>query len=393
MVLLICKEHRRALLLERLYFYFGESVEFKWHYDLPKFYNRESVVLIDGYDFVKKHLFMMNSPFYNISEESNHLSAWEWHRALNFYSKRYVTGQILNNGGIKVQNLTSLLFHKNQIYLAIFLSVLFRFLVLRKLFFVRKEVGRIPLVADSYDDVYVFGTGESLKNFKVIDSNAAVIVCNTIVKNKALFTNLKPNVMVAGDALYHFSDELFSRKFQKDLKECLDQMPRTQFIYPQIFESFMLRTYAGANKGQLHSLPVLTEKKMTSIQRSGSLPRLGNSFNLLSFPIATFIARKNIFFIGYDGKSKTAKNFWKNNEDTFYSKEAEALLEKNKAFRKLFLDNQNYSQKVFGDKLEERMAEVEKTGINLVSLFPSNTEPFNKRYYGNQLDSYRSNET
>lgn len=385
MVLLICKEHRKALLLARLYFYFGETIEWKWSCEVPKRYKSESVILIDGHEFMKKHLFMMNSPFYNISEESNHLSAWEWHRAINYYSKRYVTGQRLNKIGIKIQSMTSLFFFKNLVYPAILFSVLFRFFTLRKLFFVQKNSGVNPLLADSYSDVYLFGTGESIKKFNVeeMDSDAAVIVCNTVVKNKDLFERLRPNVMVAGDALYHFSDEQFSRMFQADLRERLNEMPSTLFIYPQIFESFMLRTYSGVNKDQLQSLPVLTEKKMTAIRRSTSLPRYGNSFNLLSFPIATYIAKKNIFFIGYDGKSKTAKNFWKNDEDTFYSKEAEELLEKNVAFRKVFLENQHYSQKVFGAKLESRLGEVEKTGINLVSLFPSNTEPFNKRYYEN----------
>jgi len=382
-VILICKEHRKAVLLRRLYFYFGDKVEWKWYDKVPNRFICESVVLVDGKEFMKGNYFVMNSPFYNVCEESNPLSAWEWHRALSFYLERYVTGQKLNKKGLQIQRLTSSLFLKNHIFLATLISLLFRYLVLRKILFVVEENSPSFFQPNSFNDVYVLGTGESIKKFDTdnIDNDAAVIVCNTIVKNKPLFTKLNPTIVVAGDALYHFSDELFSRNFQDDLQICLNDNPDTIFIYPQVFECFMVRTFGGSNCSQLKGIPILNEKKVDSLRRSFSLPRYGNSFNLLSFPVAKYLVRNNIYFVGYDGKGKEDENFWKNQEDIFYTEEANILLENNKAFRKHFLETQNYSKRVFGDGLESRMNKVEKSGINLVTLFPSYTDAFKKRYH------------
>src|SRR5207249_2625156 len=76
---------------------------------------------------------------------------------------------------------------------------------------------------------YIFGTGPSLEKARTMDfEDGYRIVCNTICKDRDFFEHLKPHILVAGDAQYHFSDTRHAQAFQRDLEQ---RMEESEFVF------------------------------------------------------------------------------------------------------------------------------------------------------------------
>ena len=63
---------------------------------------------------------------------------------------------------------------------------------------------------------YVFGTGPSLDRAMEFDYRGGFrVVCNSIVKNKALLNHIKPHLLTFGDPMFHFSPCRYAATFRQ----------------------------------------------------------------------------------------------------------------------------------------------------------------------------------
>ena len=229
---------------------------------------------------------------------------------------------------------------------------------------------------------YIFGTGPSLDKAIEHDwSDGYRIVCNTIVKNKKMWDHISPHIIVAGDALYHFSDEKFASNFRKDLQLRLHESPKCLFVYPSIFDGIIRRT-TEISPDQLVPIPLGRQFDIHHTIERFELPSLGNVLGLLLLPLASYLS-KYVYLWGFDGRSPSDSLFWKNSPKQHYSEDVEELRVHHPAFYSFFCpehDQYFYEKLNFGDRLEKSLCRAEKEGWIYNMLHFSWTSTLNKRF-------------
>ena len=105
------------------------------------------------------------------------------------------------------------------------------------------------------------------------------------------------------------------------------------------FHSFLSERLSNF-KDKLIPIPVQNKTSFNySFDESFTLPQLGNSLNLLSFPVAINLS-KDINLWGYDGKGPDDNDFWKNSNENFYQELVDELKLIHPSFFKYFLNEQ-----------------------------------------------------
>lgn len=239
-------------------------------------------------------------------------------------------------------------------------------------------------LARKKDRVYVFGTGPSLeaareRNF----SDGHVIVCNTIVRDAALWHHLNPDFIVAGDAIYHFGHTSHARAFRADLKKRLaESQGRTWFVYPDLFDAIVDREF-GEVKNTLIPIPFGKHSDIgVSLSQRFELPvGLGNVLNVLLLPLACTLSR-SVWLWGFDGRAPSDKLFWSNSNRHAYLEHVDELKGEHPAFFEQLVpkgQESSYVKKVHGEALEERLARAEAEGFEFVMMHFTWTETLDKR--------------
>ena len=230
---------------------------------------------------------------------------------------------------------------------------------------------------------YVFGTGPSLAKAIERDWHDGIrIVCNTIVRDRELWEHLDPDLIVAGDAIYHFGFTDFAKAFRKDLRLRLESSPRTSFIYPSQFDVIVQREF-GHLKEQLITIPLGTHLNIhQSFDETFEMPGIGNILNLLLLPVACNLSR-DIGLWGFDGRAPDDKLFWANSSKHSYSE----LLPTLQAAHPGFFDHnvpkndpEKYIRMVHGDVLERSLTLAEEAGWTFKMLHHSWTPTLAKRH-------------
>lgn len=284
---------------------------------------------------------------FNVDAKLCHVAAWSWHRLLSFYFLEKIQDSIDSKKAYQ------------------------KFL---------------PIKANlsSYSKCYVFGTGPSLIHCMDCDfSDGIRIACNTMVKSDALWGHLKPQLVVAGDAIHHFSAADYACNFRKDLKKRLIEDVSLVFMYPSDFHVFVSREFVGLERQLIPMGNSGHEDPFT--QFSGKLVKAANEnvLTMLQIPLAANLS-KCIYFLGFDGRGKTDTGFWKSSDEYNYINDMPQMREYYPAFFYYYLemskDKDSYVKKVHGNALENAMQLAEKNGYFLYSLAPSNTATFQKRY-------------
>lgn len=229
---------------------------------------------------------------------------------------------------------------------------------------------------------YLFGTGNSLNNIREFNfQDGYIIVCNTIVKNKDTWNYLKPDIIVAADALYHFSDSTFAKKFRNDLLMRFKENNEFLFVYPIIFHNFIMNTFKEF-ENRLIPIGIGNHTNFKHLATSNfKFPNLGNVINYL-VPIGMTFS-KEIYLIGFDGRAPEDSDFWKNSDLHFYQQDVDELKKLHPAFFDFHIPvgNENkYHTNYHGDLLEENFVKAELKGWKFLSLNKSNTLPIQKRY-------------
>jgi hypothetical protein len=310
-----------------------------FHFFISLLFNRNIKLL--GDDLKVPGLY--NAMLYNVDYKRNHHDAWVWHTVLfESFDDIYESEPFYKD---------KLFFHLDQ-------------------------------NSANIDSCHLFGTGPSLLFAKEFNyDNSYRIVCNTIVKDKALWHFIKPNLIVAGDALYHYSDSDFAKCFRRDLKERLFESPDTFFVFPKLYFPFLLGEFKEL-ENQLIPIALHNSENIQNLRECFKLPSLGNVLNLLLLPIGISLS-KEIFLLGFDGKAPGDDFFWKNPSNLFYEEEFKSLVDDHPQFFNYYVpksDPTKYVKTVHGDLLETELTKFENMGYNFTLLKPSFTPTLNKRY-------------
>ena len=293
-----------------------------------------------GFCISNASLFEKYFLWYNIDPFINHIDAWKFHEILN---KKKKSNLNINNNKFKDLISNYKIKHKS----------------------------------------YLFGTGSSLR-FAINENyeDGYIIVCNTIVKDKELWNHLKPDIIVAADALYHYSDSLFAQKFRNDLVLRFTEVSNTFLILPHQFEYFAKKNMPTISHRIIGIPTGNSNTPIVNLINDFRLPLLGNVLNLLMLPLSITLS-KNIFFIGFDGRSPNDKNFWKNSDKHFYNDLVDDLKKNHPAFFNYFIPKgkeEEYVKKVHGEDLDKFLTTAESEGYYFKSMYFSYTPALFKRY-------------
>jgi hypothetical protein len=231
--------------------------------------------------------------------------------------------------------------------------------------------------------VYAFGTGPSLassmdRSFR----DGYVIVCNTIVRDRALWEHLHPDFVVAGDAIYHFGHTEHATAFRADLHERLRESRDTvTFVYPELFDAIVRHEFHDVEH-LLVPVPFGRRREAAySLVERFELPPLSNVLNILLLPLAATLSRE-IGLWGFDGRAPKDTFFWANSSRQSYPEHMPALRTEHPAFFGHFVPAGNeakYAETVHGDMLEALLSSGEKLGFRYTMLHWTWTATLQKR--------------
>jgi hypothetical protein len=229
---------------------------------------------------------------------------------------------------------------------------------------------------------YVFGTGASLERAGARNwSDGYRIVCNTIVRDAALWHHIKPHIIVAGDAIYHFGHTAFAHAFRRDLEARMYESD-TLFVYPAIFDPVVRAQLAPEIHARCIPMPLGGGKRVHSdLTETFELPAFGNVLLLLLLPLACTLSR-TVCLWGFDGRAPTDKYFWTNSSQHTYGEHFNTLLEAHPAFFDHYVpksDPNKYVRTVHGDVLETGLQAAEAEGWEFRMLHESWTGALAKR--------------
>lgn len=239
-----------------------------------------------------------------------------------------------------------------------------------------------------FDRAYVFGTGPSLSRAGEREwSDGFRIVCNTIVRDQELFNHIDPHLIVAGDAVYHYSHTLFSKEFRKDLLARMTENQGLYFVYPEIFDVIVQNEFSRFGD-RLVPIPTGGPKVLDAdLATTFKLPSLGNVLALLLLPLAFTFSRKAIL-IGFDGRDPRDQKspFWANSGKHSYPELMWTLKDQFPGFFDHFVPNNDSRQyvKSVHEDLDGLFLDVESRGRSIEMLHPSWTDTLNRRYKGSK---------
>jgi hypothetical protein len=155
---------------------------------------------------------------------------------------------------------------------------------------------------------FVFGTGPSLERAPEFDFDGGFnVVCNSIVKNKALLEHIKPQLLVFGDPVFHFSPCRYSAEFRRAVLETVELFDCHVIV--QDFSLPLCLAHYPQLEGRIIGLPVWgREYNFPTLDRFHVRPAQ-NVMTRCMLPVASSVAEE-VFIIGADGRRPDEKYFW-----------------------------------------------------------------------------------
>lgn len=234
------------------------------------------------------------------------------------------------------------------------------------------------------DKVYVFGTGPSLDTAANRQwDDGYRIACNQLVRDKGLWHSIKPDMIVAADAIHHFGPDKIACEFRKDLMERLKESPNCIFAYPETFEAVVAR-YTNIPEQQRLPLKVTTnfDNFHKIVSEAFAMPGIGNILGGMLIPLACALS-KNIFLFGFDGRAPSDKDFWAHSRTCNYDELYDELKTNNRAFFNLLCPDhampEKYNDLTF-NRYNQFFDKAINDGYKLTLLHPTHHK-FLQRFY------------
>lgn len=179
---------------------------------------------------------------------------------------------------------------------------------------------------------YVFGTGPSLAEAMNHDfSDGATIICNTIIRNKALLDHIRPDCIVAADPALHFGTSRYAASFRADLVEAMETYGSRLFI-PLGYYALFVRHYPHL-RSQTFGVPVAPaaiDNISTDLAESYQIACYANILTMFLLPLGSTLADE-VHVFGCDGRAPSgvpednASPFWEHHAASEYEDEYHTL--------------------------------------------------------------------
>jgi hypothetical protein len=235
----------------------------------------------------------------------------------------------------------------------------------------RSYVDTLP----AYDRCYVFGTGPSLDQAwgRSFDDGYRV-VCNTIVRNKALLDHIAPHFIVAADAIHHFDNNTHAAAFRADLEVALRRR-ELRALVPDLFYPLIVAHHPDVVS---KVIPARTDLEgiHLDMKRCLAYTNLPNVLNGLLLPLASSLA-DDVFLLGFDGRAPGDEVFWANSAANSYPELKTAIM----AAHPQFFQGMDYAQYAAeqSDNAELILAKGESLGKHYYCLNPTHIPALRKR--------------
>ena len=182
----------------------------------------------------------------------------------------------------------------------------------------------------------VFGTGPSLDQALKFDfSDGFNVVCNSIVKNRALLDHIKPQLLVFADPVFHFSPCKYSVEFRHQALNAIHDY-NCFCLVPKGRVALMLAHYPEL-KNRIIGMPtrigIPTRKRDFNFPTSDNfyVKASDNILTLFMLPIASAVAEK-IQIIGSDGRQKNENYFWKHSSSAQFDELMQTVFDTHPSF-------------------------------------------------------------
>lgn len=215
--------------------------------------------------------------------------------------------------------------------------------------------------------IAAFGTGPSLAEaFDHDFSDAITIACNTMVKDRKLLKHIRPSLIVASDADFHFGPSKYAQQFRADLCIALKEHD-AMFVCPEAHADLLIAHHPEIEE---HVIAVPVDGAQTNYDLTQELRVRAIDNVLLQFllPLSVTLG-KDIKLLGFDGRQKGDKKFWNHNVNTQYPELMETIEYSHPGFffHRSYTDYFERHCKL----IEEYIVDIEAAGSTVRSLADS----------------------
>ena len=170
------------------------------------------------------------------------------------------------------------------------------------------------LASRRWGDVgYVFGTGPSLSDAAAEHdfSDGTAIVCNSMVRNRALMARLRPPIITVADPIFHAGPSRYAAEFRRHLVDVMREHG-SWLIVPRRDERIYRTHLPGDLRDRIVGIPLISADAPTlDLRSSFTASATSNIFTLFMLPLACTLFRE-IRIMGCDGRPAAENSyFWK----------------------------------------------------------------------------------
>lgn len=224
---------------------------------------------------------------------------------------------------------------------------------------------------------YVFGTGPSLAEALDLDfSDGVNVICNSIVRNKALLRHLDPKIIAIADPIFHAGCSSYAGEFRRHLCETLDTYDAFLVVPFRDYKVYM-SNLPGQFGDRIIGVPLehISEVNL-DLKKRFVVKSTQNVLTLLLLPVACTFFRE-IGIVGCDGKKLEENDyFWQHHKESQLNEQMQDVRAAHPAF--FDMDYTDYYL-THCNVLEEWLSEGEKKGIVFKSLTHSYIPALNRR--------------
>lgn len=227
----------------------------------------------------------------------------------------------------------------------------------------RLKLMELQKSAKNESRISVFGTGpsvvEALEGNHLSNFN---IICNTIVKNRKFLERLRPRIVVASDAHFHFSFHRYSARFLSDLLFLLDRYDASFFTFDKFASFVKLRVPELSDK--IFGIPAGRKTYGFDLDNDYRIFPGESVLNMFLLPIASFLGDE-ISLYGFTGRAPNDSYFWGHSELHQYAD----LMEDVRLAHPAFFCNRDYPgyADVVDRNITERVSVAASAGKNIKS--------------------------
>ncbi|MDA9711253.1 FkbM family methyltransferase [Luminiphilus sp.] len=228
-----------------------------------------------------------------------------------------------------------------------------------------------------YEQGYVIATGPSSANYHKFDfNNSFTVVCNSVILDQSLMHEVKPQVLVFADPIFHFGPSEYAGQFRKSLLRASKIQNFTiciPFKYYPLFIAAMPEL-----EPRTIGIPFVKDRDWNfDIANEFEVKTTANILTFLMLPMATTFARQ-VGIIGCDGRPlEDDSYFWNHNKQVQINDKMENIKSVHPGF--FNIDYQDY---YLGhcQTLSEQLAQADQTGYSIKSLTFSHIPALKDRF-------------